>query len=242
MVLAAGEGRRLRPLTDSVPKPLVEVGGVPLIARTLYWLERQGFARVVVNTHHLAAMLEAWLDRHGADYGMTIVVSREADLLGTGGGIHRAAPLWQSDLAWIVNGDVVCDVDLRSAERCLRDGDEALMVLRDDPDAVALGPVYAETDGRCGDVVGLLDSGRRQATPRMFTGIHLLRRSVAERLPEPSCIVRQGYLPLVEQGRLRAVRHDGYWNEIGTPERLATVRSDANAGRLPWPLPRPSGG
>ena len=234
MVLAAGEGRRLRPLTDRIPKPLVEVGGRPLIALTLRWLERQGFRRVVVNTHHLAPVIEAWLDAHARDYAMTIAVSHEDALLGTGGGIHHAAALWQSELAWVVNGDVVCDVDLRAAERCLRDDDAALMVLRNDPEAAAMGPVYADLDGDCGEVVGLLDSGDCRAAPRMFTGVHLVRRSLAERLPEPSCIVRQGYLPLVGRSGLRAWLHGGYWNEIGTPARLSTIRTDAEAGRLPW--------
>jgi NDP-sugar pyrophosphorylase family protein len=234
MVLAAGEGRRLRPLTDRVPKPLVDVGGQPLIGLTLRWLERQGFRRVVVNTHHLAPVIEDWLAAHARDYAMTIAVSHEDTLLGTGGGIHHAAALWQSDLAWVVNGDVVCDVDLRAAERCLRDEDAALLVLRNDPAAAAMGPVYAELDGGCGEVVGLLDSGDRRVQPRMFTGVHLIRRSLAERLPEPSCVVRQGYLPLVGRGELRAWLHDGYWNEIGTPARLATIRADAEAGRLPW--------
>lgn len=234
MVLAAGEGRRLRPLTDRVPKPLVEVGGRPLIALTLRWLERQGFSRVVVNTHHLASAIEAWLNDHSRDYAMTIAVSHEDTLLGTGGGIHHAAALWQSDLAWVINGDVICDVDLRAAERCLGAADAALMVLRNDPEAAAMGPVYADLTGGCGEVVGLLDSGDRPAPPRMFTGIHLVRRSLAECLPEPSCIVRQGYLPLLGQGQLRAALHDGYWNEIGTPSRLAKIRADAAAGRLPW--------
>lgn len=233
MVLAAGEGRRLRPLTDRVPKPLVEVGGLPLLARTLRWLERQAFRRVVVNTHHLAGEIERWLDAHNRDFAMTIAVSHEDELLGTGGGIHRASALWEAEAAWIVNGDVVCDVDLRAAERCWGPDVDGLLVLRDDPEASVLGAVHID-EAACPVVRGLLDVGEQTGPARMFTGIHLLRRSLAATLPEPSCVVRQGYLPRIAAGRLRGHVHHGYWNEIGTPERLAAIRDDAAAGRLPW--------
>lgn len=250
MVLAAGEGRRLRPWTADTPKPLLSVGGRPLLAHTLHWLERQGFGRIVLNTHHLAGRIETWLDAHRADYAADIVVSHEERLLGTGGGIRRAQTLWQADAAWIINGDVVCDLNFAAFETCLGADDLALMVLREDPRAASLGAVYWQLSGdggghpsgpACGRVVGLLDRGEPLGPPRMFTGIHLLRAEAARRLAEPSCVVRQGYLRWLEEQRVAAVLHPGYWNEIGTPERLAEVRGDWDAGALDWLHPGSGG-
>lgn len=228
MVLAAGEGRRLRPLTDVVPKPLVPVGGEPLLRRTLRWLAAQGFERIVVNLFQHAQVardaLTAW------DIDADLRISQEPVLLGTGGGIHHALPHWLGDAAWIVNGDVVCDADLRALEATLPPNAGAAMLLRADTAAARLGPVYLR-DGR---VVGLLNHGETSGEPVMFTGIHLLTRRLAAQLPEPGCVVRDGYIHWLASGDVYAMLHHGYWNEIGTPARLAAVEADWAAGRLGW--------
>lgn len=236
MILAAGEGRRLRPLTREVPKPLIEVGGRPLLDWLLRWLAGQGMAEVVLNVHHLADQVTAFVEAARPRFDLALRISREAELLGTGGGIRKAADGWSDPHAWIVNGDVVTDLDLARVTAAAPDDADGVLILRSDPRAVEAGPIWvrpAEAPG-IHRVTGMLDRGESTGEPLLFTGIHLLRRERARSLPEAGCVVRDGYLEWLGAGRLYAWIHDGYWDEIGTPERLERVRSDALAGRIAW--------
>ena len=105
MILAAGRGERLRPLTERVPKPMIPIGGEPLIVHQLRWLRRAGIEEVVVNLHHLGEQVEGHVG-NGGDVGIRVRYSREASLLGTGGGIKRALPLLGDDPFLVLNGDI----------------------------------------------------------------------------------------------------------------------------------------
>ena len=124
MILAAGRGERMRPLTDHVPKPLLPVGGRPLIAHLIERLARAGFAELVVNVSHLAGLIERELG-DGSNLGVRIVYSREAQALETGGGIAYALPLLGAAPFVVVNSDIYCDFDfarLASVETALASG------------------------------------------------------------------------------------------------------------------------
>ncbi len=230
MVLAAGEGRRMRPLTDTIPKPLLPVGEQSHLTRLVRWLDRCGFDQIVVNVHHLADQVIAALQQIEASVGAGIAVSRETSLLGTGGGIRQASELWSGSGAWVFNGDVVADVEFDPPA----DTNGAHMILRPSPDARTLGPVFIGNDGLSGPVVGLLDHGLTAGTARMFTGIHYISKRLAATLPETGCVVRDGYLRWIEDDVVTAALHQGYWNEIGTPTRYRQVQDDFAAGRLAW--------
>jgi NDP-sugar pyrophosphorylase family protein len=144
MLLAAGFGRRLRPLTDRLPKPLVVVGGKPLIAYTLALVRAAGIRDVVINLHHRADQMRAALG-DGAAYGISIRYSEEDPILDTGGAIKRAQPLLADDTFVVLNTDIICDLDLRApiawhrAQRAT-----ATMVLRHDRDAARYGLIEVD--------------------------------------------------------------------------------------------------
>ena len=230
MILAAGQGRRLQPLTHEVAKPLVPIGDEPLLTRTAKWLSSAGFRHLVINAHHLAEQVEAEAGEIARRFGVDVDLSIEPELLGTGGGIRHAVDLWRGDGAWIINGDVVADVGPEIWHEAPRSARRAMMIVRESPDARKLGPVYLE-DGK---ITGILSYGRTDAPPTMFTGIHYLGRELAAGLPEPGCVIRDGYRYWIEQGQVFGHLHEGYWAEVGTPERYDRVQRDWSQGRLSW--------
>ncbi len=148
MIVAAGRGTRLAPLTDLRPKPAVPVRGLPLIAYQLALLAHHGVREVVINTHHLAEQLEAAARRH-CPPGVSLTFSRERELLDTGGGIRRvAAFLRESDPSLIVGGDMLLDVDIGALARAHRERSAAFtMLLREDARVAEFGSVGVDRDG-----------------------------------------------------------------------------------------------
>lgn len=210
MILAAGRGERMRPLTDATPKPLLVAGGRRLIEHHLHALAGAGVRNVVINHAHLGAQIEAALG-DGSAYGLRIRYSPEGEALETGGGIFRALPLLGTDPFMVVNGDVWTDYDLGRLR--IVDDDVAHLVLVDNP---AHHPQ--------GDFA--LDGGRVRAdgTARLtFSGIGAYRPALfAGRQP--------GRFPLAPLLRAAIVRdavggehYAGRWIDVGTPERLAEL-------------------
>ena len=148
MILAAGLGTRIRPLSDLRPKPILPVRGIPLIAYPLAWLADVGVTEVMLNLHHMAAATraaaEAW-----APPGLALHFSDEPELLGTGGGIRRAAGfLRESDPSLLLAGDMICDFDLCGLVATHRArGNAASLVLREDPRAERFGTIGLDADG-----------------------------------------------------------------------------------------------
>ncbi len=217
MILAAGRGERMRPLTDSCPKPLLRVGGKALIEWHLERLARTGFRQIVINHAHLGSMLEQALG-DGSRWGLNIAWSREADALETAGGIAQALPLLGSDPFLVVNGDIWCDFDFgraRTIAAQMLAGDlDAWCVLVDNP------PQHPRGDFG-------LDSGRllAEASRRFtFSGIGVYRPSLFGRLvrgqPAPLApLLREA----ITRGAAGAERHAGRWVDVGTPQRLTEL-------------------
>ncbi|MDP3421650.1 MAG: nucleotidyltransferase family protein, partial [Thiobacillus sp.] len=175
MILAAGRGERMRPLTDHTPKPLLAVGGKPLIVWHIDRLRAAGFGRIVINHAHLGQQIEDALG-DGAAFGVSIAYSREGSALETAGGIATALPLIGVDVFPVVNGDIYCEYDFsRLAEpmaRLAAGQDQAHLVLIDNP------PHHPQ-----GDFV--LEAGRVTATPLApnpspltFSGIGVYHRAL----------------------------------------------------------------
>lgn len=233
MILAAGLGTRLRPLTEEVPKPLLPVANRPQIHYVLDQLARAGVQEVVVNLHHLAQHVRSAL---GESYGgIRIAYSHEPELLGTGGGLKKVERFFAEEPFILANADALTDADLGEAVRRHREtGAAATMVVRDwDP---AGG--YAKVEVDAGGMVRRIgDRGSGEGlSPAVFTGIHILSRAILRRLPEraPSCIVRDGYLPMLAAGdRVAAHRIAGYWRDIGTLSAYLDANDEALRGRVP---------
>ncbi len=215
MVLAAGLGTRLRPLTDALPKALVEAGGKPLIVWQLERLARAGFREVVINVSWLGERIEARLG-DGAALGLSIAYSREARPLESAGGIARARALLGPAPFALVNSDVYCDFDLARLRRRALGAHLAHLVLAPNPPHHPAGD-FSLAGGAAGNA----------PAPRYtYTGIALV---------DPALVapVRAGeraqVAPLLraaaDAGRLSGELHAGVWLDVGTAERLAGLEA-----------------
>lgn len=213
MILAAGRGERMRPLSDRTPKPLLRAGGKSLIEHQLDALARAGVKSVVVNCAHLGGRIEDALG-DGARYGLRIRYSHESGgALGTGGGVARALPLLRGDSFLVVNGDVWCD--FAPGELRIGDGRDACIVLVKNPPHNPGGD-FALDDG----AVRLLDGGGEGLT---FSGIGVYRRSLFSDGPGGKFSLGDVLRRAVARGRVGGVLHHGRWVDVGTPERLAAL-------------------
>ncbi|MBS0165643.1 MAG: NDP-sugar synthase [Nitrospira sp.] len=234
MILAAGLGTRLRPLTNTIPKPLLPVAGTPLIVWNLLLLKRHGFHQVVINLHYLGPMIEQALG-DGSKFGMRIIYSHEPIILGTGGGIKKAEPYFSGEPALILNADTLVELDLEALWDFHRSrGAAATLVLREDPDAARWGLVEV---GDHDQIVRITGRGREETTPiteRMFAGIHILHPRLLQQVPKgvTSSII-DPYVAAIQRGE-PVLGYDlhGYWSDIGTAERYTQAEQDARAGRI----------
>lgn len=239
MVLAAGLGTRLRPLTNSIPKPLLPLAGQPLIVWGLLLLRRYGITDVIINLHHLGHLIEKELG-DGSQFGMHVTYSREPVLLGTGGGIKQAESFFQGEAFLVMNGDTLADLDLDAMiARHRTSGAVATLALRDDPDVDQWGAIETDSAGR---ILSIIGKGRRDPQDkgirrRMFAGLHVIDPRVLQEVPagQPSSII-DAYVRCLEQGLLLSgYEFAGYWSDIGSIERYEQAKQDAAAGRLRLP-------
>lgn len=224
LILAAGLGTRLRPLTLERPKPLVEVVGVPLVHFALAKAHHLGVERIAMNTHHLGAQLLAEL---GDNYrGIPITYAAEETLLGTGGGIRNLAESLGgiSTTFVVMNADALIDLDLRAMARAhATENFTATLALKDTPDKSRYGLIGTDENQRVRSFVGRTRPLGPVAWERMFCGVHLMEPDILERLPagQESCINRVGYPPLLDEGgQVLGFDVPGYFCDVGTPERL----------------------
>jgi MurNAc alpha-1-phosphate uridylyltransferase len=225
MILAAGRGERMRPLTDQIPKPLLPVGGKPLIVWHLERLARAGLREVVINHAHLGAQIEAALG-DGARWGLTIRYSPEPEgALESAGGIANALPLLGTGEPFlVVNGDIFCDWDVLRAVKILAANDLAHLILVPNPPHHAQGD-FSLTEGRAGaDIKVAAGRGVQVCT---FSGIGIYR-------PQLFAEIQRGQpaklAPLLrvamDAGRVSGELHVGRWVDVGTPQRLAELDAE----------------
>lgn len=222
MVLAAGRGERLRPLTERLPKPLIEVGGKAMLDWALDHLAAAGIDQAVVNLHHLGGQIEAHVTGRACP---RVVFSREAELLDTGGGVAAALARLGPDAFYVLNGDVVWLNGLEPVlDRLARAWDEAEM------DALLLLHPVADAYGYDGrgdftmDAAGRLRRRReREVAPFVFAGVQLLHPRLFAAAPDGAFSLNLLYDRAIESGRLWGLRHGGRWFHVGTPEALKGV-------------------
>jgi N-acetyl-alpha-D-muramate 1-phosphate uridylyltransferase len=216
MILAAGRGERMRPLTDHCPKPLLQAGARSLIDWHLQSLAGAGFEQVVINHAHLGHMIEAAIGERA--YGMQIHYSAEPVALETAGGIRQALGLLGNDYFSVINGDVFCDFSMTRlhsiCRQMLTQALEAWCVVVDNPPHHQAGD-FGLRHGRL--MLHMPDA-------LTFSGIGVYHRSFFSHLPvgQPAKLAPLLFAA-IEHHALGGQYHDGYWLDVGTPERLAEL-------------------
>lgn len=211
MILAAGKGERLRPLSETLPKALVEVGGASLIEQQLQRLADAGTRTVVINLGWLGERIAEWIGS-GWTYGLQVVYSPEYDdILDTGGGIFRALPLFGQAPFWVINADVFTDFALPKLK--LDAESLAHLVLVPTPAHRETGD-FALQDGK------VSNAGNRDLT---FSGIAFYRPEFFAGAPGGRFSVVPMMRAAADRGQLEGSVYEGTWEDVGTPERLADI-------------------
>jgi N-acetyl-alpha-D-muramate 1-phosphate uridylyltransferase len=230
VVLAAGLGTRLRPVTDTIPKPLIEINGRTLLDHAIDQLELVGVETVIVNVHYKAAMVAAQIARRDHP---RIEISHETELLDTGGGVARALPLLD-DVFFVANSDVFwLDGKDPALQRLATAFDPERM------DAILLLQRTVTAVGYEGSGDYLIDAsgyphrrGERAVAPFLFAGLQLLHSRAFAGISDRVFSLVRVFDRAEEAGRLQAIVHDGEWYHIGTPQGLAATRERLSSHRI----------
>ena len=234
MVLAAGLGTRMRAVSETVPKPLVPVGGRPLIARALESLERAGVDEIVVNTHYRASQIETFMAGYAARPGAPrIRISRERERLETGGGVREALAWLGGKPFFVVNSDVVIlergiPALARLADAWEGEAMDAFLLLCPcvkAPGYEGTGDFFRHPDGR------LSRRGGAKAAPFVFTGVQLLHPRLFAAAPAGAYSLNRHYDEAILSGRLFGLVHRGHMLHVGSPAGLALAESYLGGGR-----------
>ena len=233
LLLAGGFGTRMRPLTLTRPKHLLPIGNVPHIQHVFDLLQRIGVNDVVLTTSYLAEAFARTVEDAGRR-GLTLEVAHEEVALGTAGAIRNAAPVLGEDRFMVLNADVLTDANLKELVSFHENaGAEASIMLTRVDDPSAFGVVPTDESGR---VLGFIEKPPRDEAPTdlINAGVYVMEPSVLERIPpgREHSAERALFPELVEAGSLYAMRLDGYWMDVGTPEKYLRANRDALEGRL----------
>ena len=214
MILAAGYGKRLRPLTDHTPKPLLPIGGKPMIVHHLEKIADSGIKEVVINLGHLGSKIPQSLG-NGSTWGLSIEYSDEGpEPLETGGGMTKALPLLGSETFLLVNGDVWTDLDFSTIPSSLSGNDQAMLFLVDQPGWRDKGDFNLDGNRvQESDNPDLLYAGIALYHPSILDGAKVEKFSIVPRLKKA-----------IQEDRVAGRKIVGEWDDVGTPERLSALR------------------
>ena len=240
MILAAGVGERLRPITHQLPKALVPVAGRPMIEYPLLLLRHHGIREIIINLHHLGEQIEAYLG-DGKQLGLKISYSREQDLLDTGGGLLKAKPFLQEGAFIVINTDVLIDLPLapliafHEQKRAA-----ATLVLRPDEMADRYGSMEIDSEGR---ICRFLETRPPNLIPfsgpkLMFTGVQILEPRVFNYMPTDGGerkfgTTKETYPKMLLAGEeLYGFCFDGFWQDLGTASRIQDTADKLTSGSI----------
>ncbi len=236
MILCAGLGTRLRPLTETWPKPAIPLLGQPLFRYNLAVLKAAGVTAVGINTHHLPEAMRACAEAECARAGLPLTLSHEGVIQGTGGGIRGLRRFLEDDHFLVMNGDVLFAVDLQPVVRGHKEsGAAATMVLLPMPEGERFAAVEVDASFRVRRIAGHGPGGER-LSPWHFTGVHVMSPAVFDFMnPDGEEDINRGvYVRMMEQGlTVRGHRVQGYWSDVGTPQRYLQAQTELLFGQVP---------
>ncbi len=237
MVFAAGQGTRLRPITDDKPKALVPVAGRPMIDYALLLLRYYGIREIVINLHHFGEQIERHLG-DGKKFELEIRYSAERELLDTGGGLLKAKPFLRDQTFIVINTDALIDLNLAAAIDFHKSNNAAVtLVLRSDALADQYGSMDIDDGGRICRFLNtegpLKPSGPMRKV--MFTGVQILEPTIFRYMDREQSAkfstTRQTYPRMLAAGEaLYGYYFDGFWQDLGTPERIRQAEANLQAG------------
>ncbi|MBT5027413.1 MAG: NDP-sugar synthase [Nitrospinaceae bacterium] len=236
MILAAGFGTRLKPLTQGLPKPMFPVLNRPLLEHTLNFLSAQGIQDILVNVHHLPDQITKYFG-DGSDFGVRLQFSVEEEILGTAGGLKKAQPFLEKETFLLMNSDVLADIDLNQVIQFHKEKKSCLtLVVRQDAQPEKYKPIELADDGRITRFVEASVKNPPSSTQRvMFTGIQVMEPEVFSRIPSGQfCGTTEDVFPsMIAEGLpVYGVLHEKYWIDMGTRETYIQAQADALDGRL----------
>jgi mannose-1-phosphate guanylyltransferase len=230
LILAGGEGTRLRPLTYTVAKPVLPLAGRPHIAYVIDWLARHGVDDVIVSCGHLAEGMRNTLAE--MELGVRIRFAEEPDARGTAGAIRFAEEML-AERFLVLNGDILCDLDLTAQiEQHERTGARATIALYPVEDPTGYGLVHRHEDGEITEFLEKPEPDQID-TDEINAGAYLLERSVLDEIqPDRAVSIEREVFPRLIGEGLYGIRLEGYWIDIGTPERYLEANWDILEGRV----------
>jgi NDP-sugar pyrophosphorylase family protein len=239
MVLAAGQGTRLQPLTDHTPKALIPVAGRPMIEYSLLLLKRYGIREIIINLHHLGEQIEHYLG-DGKKWGLKIIYSKEPELLDTGGGLLKAKPFLQDGTFIVINTDVLIDLSLSELLAFHEEKRAATtLVLRPDPLADQYGSIEIDGAGQIRRFLHaqIVTPSSLPTTKLMFTGVQILEPQIFDHMVPAGAgrkfsTTKDTYPRMLLHGeKLFGFRFDGFWQDVGTANRIQEAEQKLAAGK-----------
>ena len=235
LILAAGFGTRLQPLTNELPKPLFPVLNQPILEHILHFLSSQGIKEIAINLHHRPEKIIDYFG-NGKDFGVALHYSKEEEILGTAGGIKKLQSFFQDETFLVINSDVFADINLNNVLKFHKEKKSKLtLVVRQDPNMEKYKSIQRVEEGR---IVHFLGTGIKNSDPVtqvMFTGIQIMEPDIFYRIPKDEfCGTTEDVFPGMIQDELPVYGflHNGYWIDMGTRETYIQAQVDALDGKL----------
>jgi NDP-sugar pyrophosphorylase family protein len=236
MILAAGFGTRLKPLTIGLPKPMFPLLNRPLLEHTLNFLSSQGIQDIIVNVHHLPKKIIEYFG-DGSDFGVRLQFSMEKEILGTAGGLKKAQSFLEKETFLVLNSDVLADINFDSLLTFHKEKNSCLtLVVRQDDVPEKYSPIHLADDCRISRFVNASIKHPCTNTQRvMFTGIQIMEPEIFSHIPANKfCGTTEDIFPtMIEEGLpVYGHLHEKYWIDMGTRETYIQAQADALEGRL----------
>lgn len=240
MILAAGLGTRLRPLTDKLPKPLLPVGGQPLIHYHLALLKKYGITDIVINTHYYGDKLMLALG-DGTHFGVHLAYANEPTILGTGGGIKNLQTVLGGEAFLVINADILVDINLDMLFAFhQKKGGAATLALRDDSNLMQYGIIETDKDDRIRNILSKVPYTGEILRKRMFTGVHILEPAVFDYIPPMIFYsITDSYIEMLKKEECLfgyfmedGTPSAGYWTDIGVQKRYQEVNQEMKDGKI----------
>jgi len=235
MILAAGFGTRLKPLTNNLPKPLFPILNRPILEHTINFLKSQGIQEIAINLHHKSEKIINYFG-DGKKLGVNLHYSKEEKILGTAGGIKKLQKFFKNEPFYVINSDVLTDINLNDVMRFHKEKKSKLtLVVRKVSNTNKYQPILRSDQGRIESFLGHSITNSKNSTQVMFTGIQIIEPDIFSRIPENKfCGTTEDVFPkmIMDGLPVYGYLHQGYWIDIGTRETYIKIQADVLDGRL----------